>query len=144
MQKDEMKKVIFVQKVTILHPNDKNRILVLKRHAKDISRPSDWDIPGGRARFNETHEEALSREIREETGLDVENIKPILVSSRVQKEDDIYFLYIGYSAKALSEDVIINKEEHETYEWVNIETFISENPQHILTEQVKRLLGNSM
>ncbi len=140
MHKGEIKKVIFVQKVAILHPSDKSKFLVLKRHTEDVSRPGDFDIPGGRARFNETHEEALYREIREETGLDIENIEPILVNSRIQKEDDIYFLYIGYSAKALSENVTINKEEHESYEWIDIESFIKDNPQHILTEHIRKLI----
>ena len=36
-----------------------------------------WIIPGGRANFGETIEEAGIRELKEETGLDVEIIKMI-------------------------------------------------------------------
>ncbi len=135
-----MNKIIFVQKVIVLHPGDKNKFLLLKRHGKDTSRPGDIDIPGGRARFNETHEHAILREVREETGLEIEDIKPIIVNSRLQTQENLYFLYIGYTAMAKTDTVSLNAEEHESYSWEDVETFVKENPQHILTEQIKKLL----
>ncbi|MGH7987538.1 MAG: NUDIX domain-containing protein [Candidatus Binataceae bacterium] len=48
------------------------RILVLKRAPSMGYRPGSWDLPGGHLTLGETIEQCLLREVREETGLDVE------------------------------------------------------------------------
>ncbi len=39
--------------------------------------PLRWDMPGGKVNNNETPEEALKREIKEETGFDIQELKLI-------------------------------------------------------------------
>lgn len=130
-----MEKATFVQKVVIKHPSE-NKFLVLIRNLNDKSRPGDFDIPGGSLKNGELHEEALKREVTEETSLEISNIKPIIVNSSYDKTENKYFIYIGYEATAKTEHVIINPEEHANYEWMTVKDFQSKAPNHILTSQI--------
>ena len=136
-----MEKITFVQKAVILHPTQPATFLLLIRNLTDKSRPGDYDIPGGSVKGGELHADALVREIREETGLAVGSVEPILVSSSYDKDDQKYFLYIGYAAKARSAIVTINPEEHSSYVWLTLDEFRKRSPNHLLTEQVEKALA---
>ena len=51
--------------------NDEGKILVLRRHPKSKTNPHKWELPGGKIEKGEFFDEALIREVKEETGLDV-------------------------------------------------------------------------
>jgi 8-oxo-dGTP diphosphatase len=73
---------------------DKGAILLVKRD-RDPAR-GEWSLPGGRVEPGESLREALSREVREETGIDVDVDGLIGVAERVIRDDDgeIRFHYV--------------------------------------------------
>ena len=54
----------------VLITNDKNQVLLQRR-----SDTGEWCIPGGSLEVGETYIEAATREVREEVGIDVRNLK---------------------------------------------------------------------
>jgi 8-oxo-dGTP diphosphatase len=50
--------------------NKKGEVLLIKRGLEELN-GGKYDLPGGHIEKNETIEEALVREVKEETGLDV-------------------------------------------------------------------------
>ena len=52
--------------------NSNDEILILRRHPKSRTNPHKWELPGGKVDPGEFFDEALVREIKEETNLDVE------------------------------------------------------------------------
>ncbi|WP_458453831.1 NUDIX domain-containing protein [Methanobrevibacter sp.] len=50
--------------------NSDDEILILKRHPKSRTDPDTWELPGGKMEKDEFFDEALVREIKEETDLD--------------------------------------------------------------------------
>ena len=52
--------------------NDANEILIVKRHPNSRTDPEMWELPGGKVESGEEFADALVREIKEETNLDVE------------------------------------------------------------------------
>jgi 8-oxo-dGTP diphosphatase len=51
--------------------NSEGEILIVKRHAKSRTDPEMWELPGGKVEKGEHFADALVREIKEETNLDV-------------------------------------------------------------------------
>ena len=52
--------------------NDNNKILLVKRSSSSRTESGTWSRPGGQVEFGETVEEAVRREIKEETDVDNE------------------------------------------------------------------------
>lgn len=77
-----------------------------------------WNIPAGHLDYNESLSEGAIREIKEETGCDVELTGIANVANRIL-EDDI-FVYITFTTKLLNEDIKIDPEEILDVKWFEI------------------------
>lgn len=80
-------------------------------------------VPGGHIELGETIEEALVREIREETGLEIHDIEFIGFQEFIF--DDAYwkkrhFIFFDYACRTDSTEVVLN-DEGQAYAWVPLE-----------------------
>ena len=71
-----------VAKVVII--DDHNRVLMLKRSNYMDKYAGEWDLPGGHIRVGEDFLVGMKREVKEETNLDVENLKFRLLLLQIQ------------------------------------------------------------
>lgn len=81
-----------------------------------------WGIPGGKIKRGETCEEALIREITEETALTLRNIEFVMVQDCVEPPEfqrSAHFLLLNYIARCAHEapEVILN-EEAQAFQWL--------------------------
>ncbi len=59
--------------VIALIVNDQNQILIARRNDPELPDAHDkWELVGGKIEYEETPEQAVVREVKEETGLEVE------------------------------------------------------------------------
>lgn len=82
-----------------------------------------WGIPGGKIQGGETSVDALHREIREETGLALEDVRFVMVQDCIQSKEffkPAHFILLNYLARSSGSDVLLNEEADE-YRWVTIE-----------------------
>ena len=124
----------FLQKAIIYHPTE-NKFLALKRWSGDERRPNSWDLPGGNISFPEEHITGILREIKEETGLIIDNLRPIQVRSNFNKTENIYYLFVGHLGKAKTDKVVLSK-EHTEYRWVTKEEFLKLTSAEFLMDLV--------
>ncbi|MFA6888381.1 MAG: NUDIX domain-containing protein [Candidatus Woesearchaeota archaeon] len=94
-----------------------NKILLIKRSAKYKHLEAAWDIPGGRTEFGEDPIDGLRREIKEETNLELDEIKQILDASTVFKNEEKHIVRITYLCTVKETNVQLSH-EHTDMQWV--------------------------
>ena len=93
----------------------KDRCLLLRRSPANRYNVGKWEFPGGKAIRGETLGLALTREVREETGLDIALVRVLgAASSRRQRRPVIYLVV---QATSRSTGVQLS-EEHDRHRWV--------------------------
>lgn len=94
---------------------DNKFLILLKSDSEDIN-PNTFEFPGGRLAFGEMLDEALKREIKEETGLEVE-IEQVLNAWTFTKEEKGFQLVgVDYLCKYTGGTETLS-EEHSSIEW---------------------------
>jgi phosphoglycolate phosphatase-like HAD superfamily hydrolase/ADP-ribose pyrophosphatase YjhB (NUDIX family) len=100
--------------------DDQGRVLMIRTHKWS----NRWGIPGGKTKFGETSEEALRREIKEETDLDVDRIRFVLVQDCIHSREfyrDAHFVLLNYTCHCAGPANVRLNEEAVEFRWVTME-----------------------
>ena len=109
----------------LIHNNEGLVLLLQKNSKPQKHNEQPWDLPGGRIQKNESLEEALKREIHEETGLqNITCINPFtIVLSHIRiplQEGDVGLIFAVYLCNLADDNqTIYLSDEHLRYDWVN-------------------------
>jgi 8-oxo-dGTP diphosphatase len=94
--------------------DDAGKCLLIRRSGSSRSYAGDWDLPGGKADDGERFDEALAREVAEETGL---TIALHGVAGAIEYEmPEVRGAALFMEARLVSGDVCLS-DEHDKYEW---------------------------
>ena len=102
------------------------KLFMMKRRPNDPHKAGHLDIPGGRLELGENPFEGLKREMKEETGAEVEIIMPLAVKHFV-RDDGQKITLTMYWCKLLSDEIHLS-EEHSEQKWMDIEKDLEEIP----------------
>ncbi len=115
--------------------NEKEEVLLQKR------RDGNWGLPGGLMDLGESFEEVAKREIFEETGLTIENLKLLHVYSgseyylKVENGDELYSLTAVYYTRDVSGQMNIDYRESVKVEYVGLQQL-----PDTLTDEYRRFI----
>lgn len=119
--------------------NDQGKVLTIRRSKTSPTRPFYWDLPGGILDFGENTNDAILREIKEETGLRVKNLS--VIGAKSWHEGENFWVTICYVAKAITKNIVLSY-EHDDFMWVMPREFqkLTALPSH--KEFVRKFLSH--
>lgn len=140
IEKDQRKKVISAGGIIFWKNGSKIFVCLVKRNRKDV-----WIFPRGRLEVNENMENAVIREVKEETGIIARVIRKIGVikysfyssSDKKYYDKEVHF----YLLKMSKQERFIPNEEIQEMRWMEIEEAIKllsyEQEREILLKSLK-------
>ena len=120
-----------------------DNILILRRHPKSRNNPHKWELPGGKVDPGEFFDEALIREFKEETCLDVnieslfETVQDEFISRRTNQP--ISTVQLMMNLEIIDGEVQIS-DEHDDFKWVSIEELKELYNEGMLTPTLRKTL----
>lgn len=96
----------------------KGKVLLCKRRQDLKVAPGMWNVPAGKVKYAEGLEEAMVRETKEETNLNIENVK-YLGFSFINKESHQRIVYTYLTEITDISNMKIEEDEFSEYSWIN-------------------------
>lgn len=109
---------VFGLSVRVLITDDEGKVLILKRSTDSKTNAGRWELPGGKVDQGESFDQALLREVYEETQLKISIDHVVGISE--QNLLVIRAVHIIMSGKILEGNLTLSH-EHEGYAWVFFE-----------------------
>ncbi len=93
-------------------------ILLLKRQTYK-PQPNTYGLPAGKVEKGETIKQAMLREVKEETGIDLKNEKYEFYKIKYVSQEKLQFMFYSYFCRLNYKPVVkINPDEHQLYIWI--------------------------
>ncbi len=103
-----------------------NKILLGKRHEDSEKADSElhgegtWTMPGGKMEYGETFEELTTRELKEETGMELKKARLICVNN--DKNEHAHFITLGFVAEEFEgEAKVMEPDEITEWKWFSLD-----------------------
>lgn len=116
---------------SIIFNKNCDRILLLQRSEEDPVGANTWEGVGGNIESGETPEEAIKREVREETGITKIAIRNIAYATLVYSDEP--YLIMAYICQAPTDTVTLSN-EHQAFLWADQEACRKLLPEPIIDD----------
>ena len=97
--------------------NAAGQVLMVRTHKwSDL-----WGIPGGKVKWGEASQEALRRELKEETNLDIRAIRFVLVQDCIRSTEfyrEEHFVLLNYTCRCAGPGAVRLNEEARAFRWL--------------------------
>lgn len=122
--------------------------LILNRQGQVLlAKSSKWQnrftLPGGHIELGETVEDALKREIKEEVGLEIKNIRFLQFQEAIYSPEFIYrkhFVFLDFLCEAKTDRVQIDNKEIQDFLWVDPQKALEINVEPFSKKTIAKYL----
>ena len=100
--------------------NERGEVLIVRSHKWG----DKYTVPGGHIELGERAEDAIRREVKEETGLEAEPVELLIVQQAIYPKDfhkHEHYVFMDFVLKAKSSKVQLDGRELQDYGWVRPE-----------------------
>lgn len=114
-----------------------------KKASSELHGEGTWTMPGGKLDFHEALEDAAFREVREETGIEIDKTKLKIINIGNEIVPDKHFVTIGYICENFKGDpVAMEPEEIVEWKWFNLNDLPSPifSPSKKILDAYKKLV----
>ncbi|KAJ1923098.1 hypothetical protein IWQ60_006104 [Tieghemiomyces parasiticus] len=94
----------FVAVVVLVYRSSDNKILIGQR--KGVLGEGAWELPGGSMEYGETFDTSCQREVKEETGLDVTDIRLVTAKNIIFEQAHKHFVSLFFAAQCVDADPV--------------------------------------
>jgi phosphoglycolate phosphatase-like HAD superfamily hydrolase len=122
----------------VIFDEDKKKVLMIRTQKWS----NLWGIPGGKIKYGESSVDALHREIKEETDLDVDGVEFVLVQDCIHSNEfykPAHFLLLNYTCVCRGPANVHLNEEAQEFAWVTFEEGMKmqlNTPTRVLLERL--------
>ncbi|MDE7278971.1 MAG: NUDIX domain-containing protein [Oscillospiraceae bacterium] len=116
---------------SIIFNRNLGKVLLIQRSGNDPTGANTWENAGGNIEYGEIPEEAMKREIMEETGIAEITIDRVAYVTLVNAEEP--YLIIAYLCEAQTEIVTLSN-EHQAFIWADKDECRNMLPKAILDD----------
>ncbi len=102
--------------VRLIVGNAEGKVLILRRARTEYA-PGNWCLPGGKVDYGETVEQAVAKELREETGLECRTARFLFWQDSLPAEPGTMHCINFYFECAVSGEVVLDRESSE-WAWI--------------------------
>lgn len=100
--------------------------------------PGSWDLPGGFITYSESPEQSLVREVKEETGLDIEVKELFHVATGIGEKSGHYFMVFLYLCDIVGGEIKPEPSEIEAVEWLPLNQAMQETKKLVFREALEK------
>jgi len=85
---------------------------------------NQWLVPGGKVEKGDSMKETVEKEVKEETGLEVTDVKFLKAKDGGNPDDferDTHFIFLNFSCRAENQEIKLDEREAVDYTWIDPE-----------------------
>jgi 8-oxo-dGTP diphosphatase len=119
---------------------ERQKVLLLQRNAEESTYPNLWELPSGKKHHLEKIDDALAREVKEETGLTVTKAIPFYVFDyQIERPLEIRdSVQINYLTSVTDPHRVAISREHQNFVWASREDIPKYGVTDLTAETLKR------